>query len=145
MSSSVIHASGDAPGAGLAAREIRLTARQATYQRSSTSDAPVAHTPNSTASSPRPAVVSGEIETERKLVGDSTGDAALIASSSRSGWAATGGSTPASEPSEYSSENGTRNLSEASIHNQWRSAAPFARSPNISSQTPAQNSVDCHR
>ena len=46
---------------------------------------------------------------------------------------------------ENSSENGTRNFSDASSQIQWRSAALLARNASVINQAPPQNSVDCHR
>ena len=53
--------------------------------------------------------------------------------------------SPMYEPTKNSSENGTRNLSDASSQIQWRSEALLARNASVINQAPPQNSVDCQR
>ena len=48
-------------------------------------------------------------------------------------------------PRLTSIESGTRNLTDAAVHSQQRTRAPFLRSASAASQTTITKSVDCHR
>src|SRR6187551_489471 len=114
MCASVTSASGGAPGAGLAAREIWLAALQAKNQRRATIIAPMSHAASNSSSKTEFATGLEVADPASTLVGDTIGAAAL--NTKKSGWTSTGGGSPARAPTVYSAENGTRNFSDASSH-----------------------------